>query len=88
MSAKADIVAGIECALRRNGFFILERKWNDAGDCVIRFRAMMSPHHGFLLSHELLIRALDETREFADWMDGFIEGNRAGWAPLIQAMEN
>lgn len=87
-SRKPELAEAIERSLRRNGFFILERSWNAAGDCLIRFRAILSPHQGIKLSHELLINALEEPAEFADWMDGFIKDHRAGWAPVLEVMQN
>ena len=51
------LVAALELALRKRGFFITRRFYRENGDCVIRFRAIAGPFAGFCLAHELIVES-------------------------------
>ena len=84
----ARIAGLVERALRRHGFIILERKWSDSGDCILRFRAMMSEPCGLRLAHELLSSAQANEESFGKWIDDLIGKGRKRWEPLLEALEN
>lgn len=88
-SVESPLVVAVERALRANGFFILGRHWEESGACVIKFRAMLSPHIAFRLNHELLIDATPERiDERAGELRDYIGAHRTQWAPLLEALAN
>jgi len=88
-NADPPLIVAVERALRANGFFILERSWEESGACVIRFRAMLSPPLCFRLNHELVIEAnAGAVEQCAGELEAYIRAHRTTWAPLLEAMAN